>query len=98
MRLILENIQANKIDQAILTMTNSATDLIACNPSYIHAQASGAISKEELGRKREDECRTMLLMILDQYLHSLYGQMLTMYYQSPESNGRTDENAMRAMP
>ena len=37
-------------------------------------------------------------MILDQYLHTLYNRMLAMYYQSPESIGRTDENAMRAMP
>ena len=42
--------------------------------------------------------QTMLLILLDEYLPALYCQMLTMYYQSPESNGQTEENAMRAMP
>ena len=40
----------------------------------------------------------MLLILLDSYLHTLYRHMLTMYYQSPESNGQTEENAMRSMP
>ena len=40
----------------------------------------------------------MLLIILDEYLPAIYRQMVEMYYQSPESNGRTEENAMRAMP
>ena len=98
MKLILEHIQANKVDQAILTLTNSATDLVACNPSYIHARTSGAISKDELGRKCEEECRTLLLIILDKYQPAIYRQMVEIYYQSPESNGQTEENAMRAMP
>ena len=81
MRLILENIQANKINEAILTLTNSATNLVACNPSYIHARTSGAISEEELGRKHEDECRTLLLIILDEYQPAIYCQMVEIYYQ-----------------
>ena len=93
-----DHIQANNIDLGILTLSNSASDLVACNPSYICAKQSGAIPEEEIGRKREEECRNMLLILLDKYLPTTYRHMLSMYYQSPESNGQTEENAMRSMP
>merc|ERR1712105_295996 len=80
-----------------LTLTTSASELVSCNPSYICAEWSDSIPEDEKRRKREEERRDLLLILLDTYLLKTYRHMLSMYYQSPESNGQTEENAMRSM-
>ena len=45
---VLELIQAGKVDEATLHLTNSATDLLACSAGYIRSSSTGAVSEGEL--------------------------------------------------
>ena len=94
----LELIQAGKVDEATLYLTNSATDLLACSAGYVRPNNMKALSEGDLAWRREDECRNTMLYILDEHLPNIYAKMLTLYYNKADATGYADEKMMRGQP
>ena len=92
----LELVQAGKVDEATLHLTNSATDLLACR-ALPKPTNGNTLTEGDLAWRREDECRQTLLHILDEHLTEVYAKMLQMYYNQ-NTHGLQDEKSMREQP
>ena len=95
---IMKLIQDDSLEMAILTLMSYASALVSCNPSFICSRKTGTISESERKSRQEEECRNLLLEILDSYLKNEYAAMLKMFFQAATSSGFTEEIQMRSLP
>ena len=95
---IMQFIQDDQLEMAMWTLISNASALVSCNPSYLCLKKTGAISDDEKRRRQEDECRDLLLEILDNHLQEEYSSMLAMFFQLPTSSGYPEEIQLRSLP
>ena len=76
----MQLIQDDQLEMAMWTLSSQVSALVSCNPSYLCFKKMGAISEDEKRRRQEEECRNLLLEILDNHLQEEYSSMLAMFF------------------